>query len=344
MGINGGIVTADDFDIIVDSGGTYGTVFLGDFSGTANKTLTLSPGATNNTVTCRIRAYGASTVDNANIDLAGSVMLFAPYQTSGSQSYNGVISGSGALMQKASTITYLNGQNTYTGGTYVPAGTLGLGSSSVGNITSGPIGTGPLYLAVDSTTTTTGNGQVLAAGGAQSIANPIEYPTGTNNLTWVIGGTNNLTFTGPYTLNGNDNAITFISRNIQVTNTGLTTLSGVISDGGLGCSLNMSGPGVLALNNTETYTGATTISNGTLQVNGQLNVASAVTMQSGGMLAGTGTVHGPATAQSGGGVAPGDQGIGTRFSAPDRTPETFRPSLVRRGLAWVGALIRPTAF
>jgi autotransporter-associated beta strand protein len=311
VGINGDIVVADNFEIQVDSSGNYGAVFLGDLSGTTNKTLTFTPGSTNN-AQCRIRVYGANTVYNANLDLNANNFLFAPYEASGSQTYNGVISGSGAVMQKGSTITYLNNQNTYTGGTYIPAGTTGFGSSSIGNVTSGPIGTGPLYLAVDSTTSTTGTGQVLASGGPQTIANPIQYPTGTNNLTWVISGSNDLTFTGPYTLNGNDLSNTFTSRNIQVTNTGLTTISGVISDAGLGCSLNMTGPGVLAINNTETYTGATTVSNGTLQVDGHLAAASAVTVNSNGVLAGIGTIGGAVTVQSGGGVAPGDQGgIGT---------------------------------
>ena len=46
----------------------------------------------------------------------------------------------------------------------------------------------------------------------------------------------------------------------QVDNTALTTLSGVISDGGLGVGLTKTGTNVLALNNTETYTGPTTVS------------------------------------------------------------------------------------
>jgi autotransporter-associated beta strand protein len=308
VGINGDIIVADDFVIQVDIPGSYGAVFLGDLSGTANKTLTIDLDSTNTTQS-RIRAYGVNTVYDANLNLNSSLLLFAPYEATGSQTYNGVISGTGALMQKGAAIAYLNGQNTYSGGTYIPAGMLGLGSSSIGNITSGPIGTGPLYLETDSTTGTTGNGQVLASGGPQTIANPIQYPTGTNNLTWVIGGTNNLTFTGTYTLNGNDNATNFTSRNITVTNTGSTILSGVISDNNLGCSLNFTGPGVLTLNNTETYTGVTTITNGTLKVNGHLST-NAVTVQSGGILSGTGTIGGPVTVLSGGGLAPGDA-IGT---------------------------------
>jgi autotransporter-associated beta strand protein len=312
VGINGDIIVADDFTIIADNSGNYGAVFLGDLSGTANKTLSIVQGS-GNTAQTRVRVYGSDTVYNANLDLANDI-LFAPYQTTGTETYNGVISDAGAVMQKASTITYLNGQNTYSGGTYVPQGSLGLGSSSIGNITSGPIGTGPLYLAPDSTTTTTGTGQVFASSGAVTIANPIEYPTGTNNLTLIVGGSNSLTFSGPYQLNGQDGITTntFTSRNFEVTNTALTTLAGVISDGGKGYGLNITGPGVLALANTETYTGATTVSNATLQVDGSLAAASSVTVNSNGFLSGMGTIGGAVTVQAGGGLTPGDQGaIGT---------------------------------
>jgi autotransporter-associated beta strand protein len=73
-----------------------------------------------------------------------------------------VISGTGALMQKSST-TYLNGANTYSGGTTPAAGAIGLGCDSVSSspptVDSGPIGTGPLLLINDSTTSLTGGSE-----------------------------------------------------------------------------------------------------------------------------------------------------------------------------------------
>src|SRR5206468_8468458 len=123
--------------------------------------------------------------------------------------------------------------------------------------TAGPVGTGPLFLATDSTTSTTGTGQIFASGGTRTIANLIQYPTATNNLTLVLGGTNRLTLAGAFSLNGNDGTGS-INRVLQVTNTALTTISSVISDGGLGCGLIKTGNGGLALSNTETYSGPTT--------------------------------------------------------------------------------------
>jgi len=292
-------------------------------SGTPNKTLTIThkPTLGAGTNFTRIRIFGTNTVYNANLVLGvsgDSNFLWAPYNGTGSQIYNGVISGPGAIMQKGNFI-YLNGANTYSGGTFLVTAAIGLGIDSVGSpVTSGPIGTGPLFLSIDSSSATTGSGQLFASGGARTIANSIQFPSGTNNLTLIISGTNNLTLSGAFTLNGNDGltTATITNRTIQVTNTALTTISGVISDGGLAyglvvTSIGTNATGPLALNNTETYTGPTTVSGGTLQVNGQLNAASAVTVATNATLAGTGTINGAVTINTGGTLAPGTASIGT---------------------------------
>jgi hypothetical protein len=221
-----------------------------------------------------------------------------------------VISGSGAFMQKG-IFSYLNGPNTYTGGTYPAAGAIGLGISSVGSgnsVSSGPIGTGPLLLMPDSTTTVLGDGQIFASGSAITLGNLIEYPSGTNNLTLVIGGSTNLTLSGPYLLNGNDGLKTFSFRTIEVTNTALTTITGLISDSGSNYGFNVTGDGVLALNNTEAYSGPTTISNATVLVNGQVGTNS-VTVYTNGTLGGSGVVTGPVSIQNYGTLSAGNQSV-----------------------------------
>ena len=67
-----------------------------------------------------------------------------------------------------------------------------------------------------------------------------------------------------------------------------------------------SGPGVMVLSGINTYTGATTISNGTLKVDGSL-AGGAVTVVANGTLSGIGTIGGAVTAN--GTIAPGSPSI-----------------------------------
>jgi autotransporter-associated beta strand protein len=216
-------------------------------------------------------------------------------------------------MEKGS-ITYFNGPNTYSGGTTPAQGIIAFGLSSSGSptVTSGPIGTGPLLLNLDSSSELLASGMIEASVPDVTIANAIQCVSGTNNLTLQVGGSNNLTLAGPFTLNGNDGLTTntITSRYVQATNSGLTTISGVISDGGKNYGFGSVGIGVLALNNTETYTGPTVVSNGTLLVNGQIG-SGAVTVATNATLGGSGTINGAVTVLNGGNLAAGDQTIGT---------------------------------
>jgi uncharacterized repeat protein (TIGR01451 family) len=192
-----------------------------------------------------------------------------------------VISGPGVFLQKLSTSYLNNSLNTYSGGTIPAAGAIGLGASSVGSptVTSGPIGTGPLLLVNDSTTSFNTSSAVFASGGARTIANLIQYAKGTNNLSLIFAGTNDLTLSGAFSLQGNDGGgAGGTNRTIQVTNMGASTLSGAIGDGSLGIGLIKTGPGSLYLNGNNTYSGLTTVNNGT--TNGL------------GLLAGSGTIAG----------------------------------------------------
>ncbi len=311
-GIQGNIVVADSFTTLVDSDSTFGAVFLGNLSGTSGKTLTISPGPTNpDTNQWRVRVYGGNTVYNANLTLTDPNLLFASYQPSGTQTYNGVISGPGGFIQKGITTFFNNGLNNFSGGAIPAQGSIGLGASSTGPAgapTSGPLGTGPVLLFVDSTSTTSGNGFIFATINNLILANPIKYSSGTNNQTLDIGGTNNITLTGPFTLYGNDHSsmTNFPTRSLQVTNTALTTFTGQISDGGSNYAFNLTGSGITLFNNTEAYGGVTTNSGGTLLVNGQVGPG-AVVVQTNATLGGTGTITGPVTVQLGGTLTAGTQ-------------------------------------
>ena len=97
------------------------------------------------------------------------------------------ISGSGSLLQQSGGTLTLTGNNTYTGGTSVPAGTLQLGNggttgSIVGNVNIGGV------LSVNESGPVTLSGTLFGAGVLQQAGNGVTTLTGTNNT--YGGGTN----------------------------------------------------------------------------------------------------------------------------------------------------------
>jgi autotransporter-associated beta strand protein len=110
------------------------------------------------------------------------------------------------------------------------------------------------------------------------------------------------------TLTGGGNVLLSSNSSGGALTVGSGSFSGIIANNGSRPgSLTVSGPGSLTLSGMNTYTGPTTVSGGTLVVNGSIG-SSAVTVNTGGVLAGTGTVG--STTVAGGTLAPGDA-VGT---------------------------------
>ena len=95
-------------------------------------------------------------------------------------------------------------------------------------------------------------------------------PTGTNTVTWRVGGRNTDAIFPGTILNG----------------TGPTAIT-------------KAGTGIWTLTGATTHTGATTVSAGTLRINGT-TTGTAITVQSAAVLGGTGTITGNVTVQTGG--------------------------------------------
>lgn len=315
MGVKSGVATVGLTNINVtgnstlqfDGAGSLALNVLGTLTGSPGATLTVDCSLNANLTPDRVRLYSPFT-NNAPIVIStsGDEVEIAPYNPTGAEVFNGVISGvGGRVVPRGAGIVVFNAANTFNdsavqaGGNgpagyslLLSGGNVGLGIDSVSIVSppavdSGPIGTGILGLSVGEG----GNDSLFASGGAHTVGNAIAYTSTTNSYTLSFNGSNNLTLSGTFALStGSDSFGT--NRVWDVGNTAWTTLSGVITDAGLGSGVTKTGSGVLYLNGVNTYTGSTTISVG--------------------LLAGTGTIAGPVVVQTNGVIGGGSgPAIGT---------------------------------
>jgi outer membrane autotransporter protein len=173
----------------------------------------------------------------------------------------GMISGTGSLTQLGPGTTILTGDNTYSGGTTISAGTLQLGNGgTTGNITGNVTDNGTLaFNRIDAVTfqgLISGTGSVLQAGtGTTILTADNTYSGGTT----ISGGTLQLGdggATGSIVGNVTDNGTLAFNHSGDK-----KTFAGVISGTG---SVVKLGSDILVLTANNTYGGGTTIEAGTL--------------------------------------------------------------------------------
>ncbi|HEX8323555.1 MAG TPA: autotransporter-associated beta strand repeat-containing protein, partial [Tepidisphaeraceae bacterium] len=154
--------------------------------------------------------------------------------------YSGVLSGTGSSLTKTGTgALALGGANTFTGGIMLSAGTLNLNHAAA-------VGTGGLTIAAGSTIDNT-------SGGAITLNNNLQTWSGS----FAYGGTDDLTLgTGAITIGG--------SRTITTNGSATLTVNGVVTGA---IALTKAGAGRLTLSGANTYSGGTTLSAGTLNIN-----------------------------------------------------------------------------
>jgi autotransporter-associated beta strand protein len=229
------------------------------------------------------------------------------------QTFLGTISGPGSLTKEGYGILILdNSAATWTGGTVIHSGTLQLGRSGSYGLLPGTINI-PSSIVISSGATLK-----FSRGSDKSFYDVISGAGGVtvaNTPTSIVRLVSNSTYTGPTTIlsgtlmigEGNPGYPGSIVSSVVENSASLVfnrgeniTYAGAISGTG---EVIKQAAGRLILTGTNNYTGNTTLTEGTLWVNGVVG-GSAVTVTSG-TLGGNGLIEGPVTIQSGGRLAPG---------------------------------------
>lgn len=228
---------------------------------TLSSTATINGAAGNTTLSS---GAGALTV-NGTIAIGASPNVLTINHGGGRITTAGVISGTGAVNVTGTAGDWVsNALNTYTGGTTLNAGsTTAISLSSTGTAgspTNGPFGAGstPLVLA---------GGQIRSGtGNSFTVANTV---TITGNTTFpTVGSEKTLVFSGPVTLSGGNRTL---SSAVGTTVSGTTVrFDGVIGEAIANLGLIKTGLGSLTLNAANTYTGGTTVQEGTLVISGSV--------------------------------------------------------------------------
>lgn len=252
----------------------------------------------------------------------------------GSTNYTGILSGAGSLTKIGTGTATLGGVNTFTGDVNVSVGSLVISNSS-------GLGVGPKTIFVNNGTAGLDQLHLNGSVAPITLAANLAFQTSNGNVPGaIVNDAGNNIISGPITMTvgGGNTLVTVTSGTLQLAgnitpNTGTRTLvldgagngtvGGQILDGGFAPGLTKTGAGTWTLNAANTYTGSTTVSNGTLALGAlgsianstniavsagatfNVSAASGYTLNAGQLLGGNGWVVGNVATATGAKISPG---------------------------------------
>jgi len=289
--------------------------------------LTLSAGTLNlggYTFTNTLGTVTGGTLTNGTIANNGGTYTF---NNTGAATVSANLTGSDGLTQGGSGTTTLTGSNSYTGGTTLAGGILALGSTNaLGSSGTISFSGGTLQFTTNVASTDYSSRFSTAASQAYSFDTAGTNATLAGNLS-STGGTLSLTNSkagnGTLTLTGNDSFTGTTTVNtgsaLNVGGAGTLGSTSVVDNGKLliGSTANIAlgtlsgngtfaqnGSGTTTLSGNNSFTGSTAVNGGNLTIaSGASLTGSAVTVNTGGTLGGSGTLS-TVTLNAGGTIAP----------------------------------------
>ena len=252
-------------------------------NGTARATINMGTGTSG--------SGGGSTTTNLTghyVDILGGTLTLALHNGTGTGNNTSSFSFDDGIVD-VTTLVLANRSGTGSGNA---TATLTVGSAADLNTATLNVGTGGLNFAgnADAAAGTSTGTLDLRTGAAVNVSTDILKTTASGTATIILEGGN---------LNMQTHAIGNAANTFAMTMPAAGQSATISNLGGAGINaagLTMNGVGTLALAGTDNHTGGTTVSSGSLLVNGTLSGTAA---SNGGLLGGTGTISGLVTAGGG---------------------------------------------
>ena len=278
--------------------GSYTTLFFGNNNTYQGPTVITSGSLT-------VGLSSSSTVGSlglGDVTTSGTIT----FQRGNAYDVTNAISGTGGIVQFGTGTLTLNPENTYSGSTQIYAGVLiaaSLNSVNGGDslLPASSLGA-PISVAAGTIGLASGASATLRYVGTGETTDRVVNLRSTAGGTIEQAGTGLLKFTSDFTATGaSTKTLTLTGSTV-----GIGELAGAVVDNSATNKTNLakSGTGTWVLGGTNTYTGTTLVSAGSLVVNGSIASPAALTISSGARLAGSGSISSPVTVT--GTLAPGN--------------------------------------